>query len=122
MPCYMTTMKPASEADYKLWQRMGYTGTYEKYAASKRKHAGTTIHIRGDLGPHCADCADVGDNLCDYPVGNGKTCDRAICDAHAHEVAPNLHYCDAHHSAWREFVEGGGVAEELRNVVAFKGA
>lgn len=122
MPCYFTTTKPASAADYKLWQGMGYTGTYEQYAEIKRRHEGSTVHIRGDLGPHCADCADVGDNLCDYPVGDGKTCDRAICDTHAHEIAPNLHYCDGHYAAWREFVASGGVAEELRNVVAFKGA
>jgi hypothetical protein len=121
MPCYVTTQKPASLAEYKAWQDIGYSGSYAQYAESK-SHAPAKIHLCGDLGPHCADCMDVGDNLCDYPVGAGKTCDRQICDTHAHEIAPNLHYCDAHHAAWREFVASGGVAEELRNVVAFKGA
>lgn len=108
MPCYVTTIKPASSAEYKLWQDMGYTGSYELYAAIKRRHEGSRVYINGDLGPHCARCADVGDNLCDYPVGEGKTCDRPICDTHAHEIAPNLHYCDGHYAAWKEFVASGG--------------
>lgn len=58
-------------------------------------------HICGDLGPHCADCGDTGDNLCDYPVGDGKTCDRSICEYHSHEVAPNMHYCDQHYAEWK---------------------
>jgi hypothetical protein len=122
MPCYVTTTKPPSQAEYRLWQDIGYTGSYDQYARSMAKHAGTRKFMCGDFGPHCADCMDVGDNLCDYPVGNGKTCDRPICETHAHEIAPNLHYCDGHYAAWREFVAGGGVAEELRTVVAFKGA
>jgi hypothetical protein len=65
---------------------------------------------------------DFGDNLCDYPVGDGLTCDRLVCDAHGHEVAPNVHYCDGHYLKWKEFVAAGGVAAELRNVIAFKGA
>lgn len=77
-------------------------------------------HICGKLGPHCADCGDVGENLCDFPVGNGKTCDRAICDFHAHEVAPNVHYCEAHYAEWRAFRAGGGVQRELQNVLPFK--
>lgn len=76
-------------------------------------------HICGNLGQHCADCGDAGTNLCDFPVGAGKTCDRAICDFHAHEVAPNVHYCDAHHAEWKAFRDTGGVKRELENVVPF---
>ncbi len=72
------------------------------------------------LGPHCADCGDVGSNLCDYPVGKGKTCDRPICDLHAHEIGPNMHYCATHHAEWQKFRESGGVTRELENVVPFK--
>lgn len=77
-------------------------------------------HICGDLGPHCSDCGAGANYLCDFPVGDGKTCDRHICGYHAHEVAPEVHYCDGHHAEWRVFVESGGVAEHLANVIAFK--
>lgn len=77
-------------------------------------------HMCGELGPHCADCGDAGDNLCDYPVGDGKTCDRNICDFHSREIAPNMHYCDQHHKEWLEFRNAGGVRKALENVVPFK--
>lgn len=70
--------------------------------------------------PHCADCMDFADYLCDYPVGDNKTCDRHLCEAHATEVAPEIHYCTGHLSEYRAFVAAGGVRKELRNVVAFK--
>ena len=84
-----------------------------------RKPAG---HLCGDLGPHCAECGDVGTQLCDYPVGDGKTCDRPVCEFHATEVAPNVDYCPAHHAEWKAFRDAGGVKRELENVVPFKGA
>ncbi len=79
-------------------------------------------HLCGDLGPHCAKCGDVGTQLCDYPVGDGKTCDRPVCEFHAAEVAPNVDYCPAHHTEWKAFRDAGGVKRELENVVPFKGA
>ena len=88
----------------------------------KNQPDGSRMFLCGDLGPHCAECADVGDYLCDYPVGDGKTCDREMCDTHAHEIGPNLHYCDTHHAEWKRFVDAGGVSEHLKNVIAFKGA
>lgn len=79
-----------------------------------------TGHICGDLGPHCSNCGDGGVNLCDYPVGDGKTCDRSLCNYHSAEVAPDVHYCPAHHAEWVEFKAAGGVKRELENVVPFK--
>ena len=76
----------------------------------------------GDLGPHCAECADAADHLCDYPVGRKKTCDRNLCEVHANEIAPNLHYCAAHLGMWSAYREGGGVQLELDNVVPYRGA
>jgi hypothetical protein len=86
----------------------------------ERMKDGGTMFLCGDFGPHCADCAAAGVNLCDYPVGDGKTCDRSICDHHAHEIAPNLHYCDYHHAEWQAFRDAGGVKAELENVVPFR--
>lgn len=78
------------------------------------------MFICGDLGEHCSSCSDVGLYLCDFPVGDNKTCDLHLCDDHAHEVAPNLHYCDAHFKMWEEFRKSGGVKHELENVVPYK--
>ena len=70
------------------------------------------------LGPHCADCGG-GDNLCDYPVGKNKTCDRSICKFDSNEVGPNLHYCNTHFGMWTKYRESGGEAADLKNVMAF---
>ena len=80
------------------------------------------ITLCGDLGPRCADsrCMWVADCLCDFPVGNGKTCDRPVCEDHAYEVAPDIHYCAPHYNEWMKFKNDGGVKEVLENVVPYK--
>lgn len=81
---------------------------------------GTKLFMTGELGNHCADCADVGDYLCDYPVGNDKTCDRSMCENHSTIIAPSIHYCEAHYKEYDKFREAGGVKAELENVMPFK--
>lgn len=81
---------------------------------------GGTFFLRGALGPHCSSCAALGINLCDFPVGEGKTCDLPICGAHSTEVAPNLHYCLPHQQMWEKFCNAGGVEKVLENVIPFK--
>lgn len=120
MPCYIQKVQPPTQAEYKLWQGMGYLGTFEQYAQMKERSEGQHLFITGELGDHCADCMAVGDYLCDFPVGEGKTCDRPMCDAHSKEIGPELHYCLAHQQMWERFKASGGVSESLRNVVAFK--
>ena len=85
------------------------------------KHGGMAF-LCGDLGPTCGDarCADVGTLLCDFPIGVGKTCNMPLCEAHAFEVAPDLHYCPGHALMWRKFVDAGAVQKELENVVPYK--
>jgi len=80
------------------------------------------IRVCGDLGPHCvnADCLDVSEYACDYPVGHGKTCDRVMCENHAHEVAPDVHYCRGHFAEWEAFRQSGGVEHELANVTPYR--
>lgn len=80
------------------------------------------MFICGELGPHCTsdNCNWFADSLCDYPVGKGKTCDRKLCDDHAYEVAPDIHYCASHYNEWAKFRTSGGVKNELKNVVPFK--
>ena len=76
--------------------------------------------VCGDLGPACIECGAVAEYLCDYPVGEGKTCDRPLCDAHAERIAPDIHYCPSHSKLWLEFRQSGGVEKELENVIPFK--
>lgn len=120
MPCYIERIKPPSKADYAIWQSIGYTGTWEEYCSQKNKDVGQTMFVCGDLGPHCADCAAGGEFLCDFPVGEGKTCDRSMCSDHATEIGPEIHYCNAHHQMWQDFKARGGVDAVLKNVIAFK--
>ncbi len=63
---------------------------------------GRRVSIRGNLGPHCANCADVAMNLCDYPIGEEKTCDRKICHQHSNLVGSDIHYCDAHFAIYKK--------------------
>lgn len=84
-----------------------------------RLEDGRLAHICGELGPHCGECSGVGDYLCDYPVGDGKTCDRPLCEHHAKEVAPEIHYCPSHWREWNEFRQSGGVERELKTVTPF---
>lgn len=72
--------------------------------------------------PPCSDCGDVTDVICDYPVGDDKTCDRRLCGRCAHEVGPDLHYCHTHFKEWEEFRALGGVKKVLENVVPFRKA
>lgn len=41
-------------------------------------------------------CGARGDKLCDWPIGDGKTCDKPMCDRHATNVGKNLDYCKIH--------------------------
>lgn len=34
--------------------------------------------------------------LCDYPLKNGKTCDRKMCNLHRKSVGPDRDYCGPH--------------------------
>lgn len=77
--------------------------------------------VRGQLGDPCS-CGCVGAALCDYPVGEGKTCDRILCrdTPCGHHVGPDIDYCRDHYQEWLEFEKSGGVKEVLENVVPFK--
>src|SRR3546814_5750819 len=76
MTLYVIKRKPPSHDEYKTWVMMGYLGSYDRYAATVNQSAIETVFVHGDLGKHCTECAAPSDNLCDYPVGDGKTCDR----------------------------------------------
>lgn len=120
MPCYTFKSRPASRKEFEIWKGIGFNASYKKYKEIKSREPIGTIFVCGDLGEHCADCSDLGTLLCDYPVGDGKTCDRPMCEEHAHEIGHELHYCEAHNKMWEAFKESGGVDAALKNVIAFK--
>ena len=38
--------------------------------------------------------------LCDWKVGDGKTCDRPLCDRCTSKPAPDKDLCPAHQAEW----------------------
>lgn len=57
---------------------------------------------KSDLPKLCA-CGYASDFLCDYPVGNGKTCDKALCVKCRKNVGEEIDYCACHFKEWQEF-------------------
>jgi hypothetical protein len=126
MPCYRVNVKPMTLWDAKEaagsqhgWKRKrpkpgqghpGHPDLWPEEVATERSEIlpGGTFIMCGDLGPHCSDpsCGAVGDNLCDWPMGRGKTCDLPLCDEHAREIGMDRHLCPVHHPMW---VKAAGV-------------
>lgn len=116
MPCYIYKMKPPSLKEWQTWVQMGYLGSFDMYENAVRERGDATMFLCGDLGPHCADCAAPSDNLCDYPVGDGKTCDRSICEDHSHDIADDVHYCRGHWIMWMDYLASERGYDVLANV------
>ena len=85
-----------------------------------QKNSNGTTFVCGDFGEHCYKCGWFADCLCDYPVGENKTCDRKMCGSHSNEVAHEMHYCAAHFDMWQNYKDSGGVERELAKVVPFR--
>lgn len=122
MATYVVKLKPPSVEEWRTWVQMGYLGSYEQYAARARETVGQRMFLSGDLGPHCSDCLAPGENLCDYPVGEGKTCDRLLCDEHAKRVSHDTHYCRDHWLMWMEYLASERGYEVLHNVTPIPSA
>jgi hypothetical protein len=116
MATYVVKLKPPSVEEWRTWVMMGYLGSYDRYAAEAAKVTGERMFIHGDLGPHCTECAAPSENLCDHPVGDDKTCDRALCDEHSKGVANDTHYCRDHWIMWNDYLASERGYEVLRNV------
>lgn len=67
--------------------------------------------------PVCKHCGHCADNLCDFPVGEGKTCDAALCSEHSHAVGVELHYCPAHMQVWEAYRTTGNIEPTLDNAI-----
>ena len=57
----------------------------------------------------CKDCGRKCTKLCDFPLTNGKTCDRPMCDAHAVNQAPEIDFCLIHSRIPWEVLQNGVV-------------
>jgi len=55
-------------------------------------------HLRREDLALCSqpDCNRWAEFLCDYPVGEGKTCDLMLCEHCAKKAGPNYHFCPVH--------------------------
>lgn len=42
-------------------------------------------------------CSARAERLCDWPAGEGKTCDKKICPRCAKRVGPDKDYCEEHY-------------------------
>ncbi|WP_332566634.1 hypothetical protein [Comamonas sp.] len=60
-------------------------------------------------------CMVASDYLCDAPdsTGQRKTCDAAVCEAHAHEIGRNRHLCPACHLKRRDADQQRGLFTSL---------
>jgi hypothetical protein len=57
---------------------------------------GTRALVQMDV-PRCSFCKRAeGDRLCDFDIGDGKTCDARVCGRCAKRVGPNLDHCPNH--------------------------
>lgn len=64
--------------------------------------ASAIVCSRGRSTPVCAShgCGRPSEALCDFPLGNGKTCDRKMCARCRHaqpRLGPDRDYCRVHH-------------------------
>lgn len=106
MPCFVAKTPPPSQADYETFKSLGYTGTYEQYLELKKNtyDPNTTMFICGSMEgfEHCnhTDCIGFNEFLCDYPIGDDKTCDYGMCEEHSHQIGEDLHYCKTHYEMW----------------------
>lgn len=103
MTLYIIKPKPPTREEYRTWLSVGFRGSWDRYREIKRLSDGVPMFLHGDLGPHCTECASPSEVLCDYPVGDGKTCDRPLCGDHSHHVLSDVDYCASHFAEWVRF-------------------
>ena len=48
----------------------------------------------------CVSCGGESARLCDWKIGDGRTCDAAVCDEHTYSPEPDKDLCPGHHGIW----------------------
>lgn len=59
------------------------------------------VCTRGRKQKVCAQCGRASTILCDWKIGNGKTCDVPCCRSCAHSVAYEKDLCGKHWDEWQ---------------------
>jgi len=127
MPCKVIspTLTPTRD-EYRMWQDIGYTGTFEQYSKEKKdtfKNRAFMIMCGSGVNDIelCAnsDCNKPADYLCDYPVGKELTCDRKLCADCANIVGDDTHYCRDHYESWKDWLETSDIDIELLAKIKF---
>ena len=71
---------------------------------------GTIVHIRhsNPRRRRCRFCSQWSTQLCDFPMGNGKTCGSPCCAQHSVRIGEDQDYCELHRnsSPQKFFFEG----------------
>ena len=60
-----------------------------------------------DSRDKCKDCGRLCTKLCDFPLANGKTCDRKMCDDHSVNQSPEIDFCLIHSRIPWEVLQNG---------------
>ena len=108
MPCFSSKTPPPSLQDYEVYKSIGFIGTYDQYLRHKQKayDPDAVFFICGTLEglEYCnhTNCIGVNEFLCDYPIGDDKTCDYGMCREHSNIIGEDLHYCKAHYDLWMQ--------------------
>ncbi|MDQ1344853.1 MAG: hypothetical protein QG586_383 [Pseudomonadota bacterium] len=70
--------------------------------AEMKTNEETPLWICGAGEPeHVCSCGFVSDLLCDYPMGDGKTCDLPLCSTCAKQIGEDKHLCEIHWHEWK---------------------
>lgn len=78
------------------------------------------IHYHGEKLENCNICGNIASFLCDFPVGNDKTCDCKLCNECAEHIGVNLHYCPDHFKIWEDFKNRPDFEEKVTNIINFE--
>jgi hypothetical protein len=66
---------------------------------------GPKVFLCGDLKMEiCQDpgCDFESEILCDWPIGDGRTCDLRLCATHARNMGEDRDFCPVHFAMWVE--------------------
>lgn len=86
MPCAKVRGRPMGRDE--AMTILGYELPEGATGAEPEEASGAESFICGEGVVPCTCCAMLSEYLCDWPMGDGKTCDAPLCDVHA--MAPQV--------------------------------
>lgn len=79
--------------------RVGGHMVHLKLSGPKSKHpkpCAARMPAPAGQQPGTVQCCAMSGFLCDFELPGGGTCDRPLCEEHAHQVADDRHLCPEH--------------------------